>query len=311
MFWIILTAVIVFLFAFVLGFVCQKMFDLALVRGKKLVGDDGFKEQLDGLKGEWDAGKALYDTVEKEDLWIDSFDGLRLHGTLLRNGDSKKLVIQAHGFRSSPVHDFVAIFPYFWNKGFSVLMVDHRAHCESEGTYITYGVHERCDMRDWVYKAMEVLGEDAEIILHGISMGASTVLMTSALDLPENVKGIIADSGFTSPYDIFVEVLDHSFHAPPFPILPITSLMAEFKANFGFKDASTISAMEENRIPVILFHGEDDDFVPIEMSEANFEACKGKKEFVRIKGAKHACGYVIDKATCTAAMDKFISEIMQ
>ena len=311
MFWIILTAAIVVLLAFVLGLVCKKMFDLAIVRGKKLVGEDGFKEQLEGLKHEWDAGKELFDSVPKEDLWIQSFDGLRLHGTLMKNGEGKKLVIQAHGFRSSPIHDFMAIFPYFWNKGFSVLMVDHRAHCESEGTYITYGVHERCDMRDWVYKALEELGDDTEIILHGISMGASTVLMTSALDLPQNVKGIIADSGYTSPYDIFVEVLDRTFHAKPFPILPITGIIAEYKANFGFKDASTISAMEENQIPVIFFHGEDDDFVPIEMSEANFEACMAKKEFVRIEGAKHACGYVVDKAKCTAAMDKFISEIMQ
>lgn len=311
MFWLMLSVTIVFLLAFVLGFVCKKMFNLALVRGEKLVGGDGFREQLDGLKHEWDAGKALFDSIPKEDLWIESFDGLRLHGTLLKNGDGKKVIIQAHGFRSSPIHDFIAILPYFWNKGFSVLMIDHRSHCESEGKYITYGVLERCDVRDWVFKAMEVLGEDIQILLHGISMGASTVLMASVLELPENVKGIIADSGFTSPYDIFVEVLEHSFHAKPFPILPITDIMAQYKANFGFKEASTISAMEENTIPVLFVHGEDDDFVPIEMSEANFEVCKAKKEFLRIKGARHACGYVIDKETCTAAMDKFIGEIMQ
>ena len=311
MFWIILAAVILLVFAILLAFICKKMFALAIVRGEKLVGDDSFKEQLASLKHEWDAGKELYDTIKKEDVYIESFDGLRLHASLLRNGDSKKVIIQAHGFRSVPTHDFMAILPYFWNKGFSVLMVDHRAHGESEGKYITYGVHERCDLRDWTYKALELVGEDAEILLHGISMGAATVLMASALDLPKNVKGIIADSGFTSPYDIFVQVLDHSFKAKPFPILPITNMMAERKANFGFKDASTIGAMMENEIPVLFFHGEDDDFVPIEMSEANFEVCKAEKEFIRIKGARHACGYVIDKQACTDAMDTFLSKIMQ
>ena len=306
-----LTAVIVFLLAFTLGFVCKKMFNLALVRGEKLVGGDGFKEQLAALKSEWDAGKVLFDSVPKEDLWIKSFDGLRLHGTLMKNGDGKKLVIEAHGFRSSPIHDFVAIMPYFWKKGFSVLMIDHRSHGESEGTYITYGVHESKDMRAWVDKAKEVLGADTEIILHGISMGASTVLMSSVLDMPLNVKGIIADSGFTSPYDIFCEVLERSFHAKPFPILPIVNAMAKHKAGFGFKDASTVAAMMDNKIPVLFVHGEDDDFVPIEMSEANFEVLEAKKEFVRIKGAMHACGYVVDKVSCTTAMDKFISEIMQ
>lgn len=311
MFWTvfgILAAVIVLALALLLWFVCKKMFALAVVRGETLVGDDGFKEQLAGFKEEWAAGKAVYDAAPKEELWLDSFDGLKLHGELLKNGDCKKLILQVHGFRSQPVHDFCAVLPYFWEKGYSILMIDLRAHGQSEGKYITYGVHERLDLRDWIYLAMEKLGTDIDIILHGISMGAATVLMASALDLPENVKGIIADSGYTSPYDIFVQVLDHSFHAKPFPILPLCGIAAEYKANFDFKAASTIDAMAENTIPVIFFHGEDDDFVPIEMSEANFEACKAEKTFVRIPGAKHACGYVTDRATCERAMDAFLAK---
>ena len=307
----IITAAIIALLVLVLIFICRKMFDLALVRGGKVTLGDGFEKQLADFKDEWQAGKALYESLAKEDVFMESFDGLKLHGVLLRNGDGKKLIIEVHGFRSSPQHDFIAAFPYFYNKGYSILMIDMRAHGESEGTYITYGVHERCDLRDWVYFAMEKLGTDIEIVLHGISMGASTVLMTSALDLPENVRGIIADSGYTSPYDIFVRVLEHSFHAKPFPILPITQIMAEHKANFGFKDASTLDALEENTIPVIFVHGEDDDFVPIEMSEANYNACKAEKRFVRVKGALHACGYVVDKAGCERALDEFFEFVSQ
>lgn len=312
MFWTvfgIITAVIVVLLFVLLLFICRKMFDLALVRGGKVTMGDGFEKQLAGFKDEWQAGKEFYDSLPKEDVWIQSFDGLKLHGVLLKNGDGKKLIIETHGFRSSPQHDFIAAFPYFYNKGYSILMIDHRAHGESEGKYITYGVFERCDLRDWVYFAMEKLGTDIEIVLHGISMGAATVLMASALDLPENVRGIIADSGYTSPYDIFVRVLNHSFHAKPFPILPITQIMAEHKANFGFKDASTLDAMAENTIPVIFVHGEDDDFVPIEMSEANFTVCKAEKRFVRVPGALHACGYVVDRQLCEQSLDEFFDFI--
>ena len=312
MFWkvfSIITAAIIALLVLILVFICRKMFALAVVRGGKVTMGDGFEKQLASFKNEWDAGKALYESLPKEDVWMESFDGLRLHGVLLKNGDGKKLIIEAHGFRSSPQHDFIAAFPYFYNKGYSILMIDHRAHGESEGKYITYGVFERCDLRDWVYFAMEKLGTDIEIVLHGISMGASTVLMTSALDLPENVRGIIADSGYTSPYDIFVRVLEHSFHAKPFPVLPITQIMAEHKANFGFKDASTLDAMAENTIPVIFVHGEDDDFVPIEMSEANFAVCKAPKFFVRVPDALHACSYVVDKRKCEEALDAFFNFI--
>ena len=312
MFWTafgIITAAIAVLLLVLLLFICHKMFALAVVRGGKVTLGDGFEKQLADFKDEWQAGKALYESLPKEDVWIESFDRLKLHGVLLKNGDGKKLIIEVHGFRSSPQHDFIAAFPYFYNKGYSILMIDMRAHGESEGTYITYGVHERCDLRDWVYFAMEKLGTDIEIVLHGISMGASTVLMTSALDLPENVRGIIADSGYTSPYDIFVRVLEHSFHAKPFPILPITQLIAESKADFDFQAASTLDAMEENTIPVSFVHGEDDDFVPIEMSEANFAACKAEKRFVRVPGALHACGYVVDRAGCEKALDDFFDFI--
>lgn len=314
MFWTvfgIITAVIVVVLAVLLLLICRKMFDIALVRGNKVVGGDGFEEQLADFKDEWEAGKALYDSIPKEDVWMESFDGLRLHGVLLKNGDGKKLLIEVHGFRSSAAHDFTAALPYFYGKGFSILMIDLRAHGESEGEYITFGVHERCDLRDWAYFAMEKLGTDIEIVLHGISMGASTVLMASALDLPENVCGIIADSGYTSPYDIFVRVLGHSFHAKPFPILPITQLMAEHKANFGFKDASTLDALEENTVPVLFVHGEDDDFVPIEMSEANYNACRAEKRFVRVPNARHACGYVADKPRCEQALDEFLDHVVK
>ena len=314
MFWTvfaIITAVILIIITAVLIFVCKKLVDFALARGQKMELGDGFKEQLKAHEDVWAKGKAFYDTLEKEDVWIKSFDGLKLHGTLIKNGDGKKLLIEAHGYRSYPEHDFIASLPYFYEKGLSLLFIDQRAHAKSEGEYITFGVHERLDLRDWVYFALERLGEDIEIVLHGISMGASTVLMASELDLPENVKGLIADSGYTSPYDIFVRVLEHSFHAKPFPILNIADLMAQTKANFGFKDASALAAMTKNKYPTLFVHGEDDDFVPIEMTMVNYEACAADKSFVYIKGALHACGYLIDRESCERELDAFLAKTLK
>lgn len=312
MFWTVFltaAAVVVLILAAILYYICRKLFDMALLRDGVVLGGDGFEKQLAEYKDVWEKGRELFDSLEKEEVWMESFDGLKLHGTLIKNGDGKKLLIEAHGYRSNAKHDFIAAMPYFYNHGFSFLLIDQRAHGESEGEYITFGVHERLDMRDWVYFVMEKLGTDIDIVLHGISMGATTVLLASELDLPENVKGIIADSGFVSPYDIFVRVLDHTYHAKPFPILNIAGIMAEHRANFGIKDASTLSAMEVNKLPILFVHGEDDDFVPIEMSEANYEACKAEKAFVRVKGARHACGYLIEKETCEKAMDTFLAKI--
>lgn len=314
MFWTafaIITAVILVILAAVLIFICKKLFDFALTRGQKMELGDGFKEQLREHADVWEEGKAFYDTLEKEDVWIKSFDGLKLHGTLIKNGDGKKLLIEAHGYRSYPEHDFIASLPYFYEKGLSLLFIDQRAHAKSEGEYITFGVHERLDLCDWVDFALKKLGEDVEIVLHGISMGASTVLMASELDLPENVKGLIADSGYTSPYDIFVRVLDNTYHAKPFPILNVADLMARSKANFGFKDASALAAMAKNTRPVLFVHGEDDDFVPIEMTMANYDACTADKSFVYVKGALHACGYLIDRESCERELDAFLAKTLK
>ena len=305
---IIAAAVIVIILCVLLLYICKKLFALACERNVPRTVGDGFEKQLAEYKDIWQGGAELYKTLDKEDVWIKSNEGIDLHGEIVKNGDCKKVIVCAHGFRSVPQHDFIAAMPYFYGKGFSFLLIDHRAHGKSGGEYITYGVYERYDLQNWVNFAVEKFGSDAQILLHGISMGAATVLMASGLELPKNVKAIIADCGFTSPHDIFVRVLDYSFHARPFPLLNIAGAMAKKKANFDFKGASTIDAMKKNTLPVLFVHGEDDDFVPIEMSERNYEACKAEKAFVRIKGAMHACSYLVEKETCEREMDAFLAK---
>lgn len=314
MFWTVfwaVAAVIVLIFAALIIFISKKLFEMACVRGEKFVGGDGFEKQHEEYKDIIQSGRELYERQEKEDLWLQSDDGLKLHGELLNNGSGKKLVIAVHGFRSSAKRDFAAILPYYYEKGFSILLIDQRAHGGSEGAYITFGFYERYDLCGWIKLACEKLGNDVEILLHGVSMGASTVLMASGLELPQCVKGIVADSGYVSPYDIFVHVLDRSFHAKPFPLMNIAGLMAKKKAKFDFKAASTIDAMAVNTVPVLFVHGEDDDFVPIDMTEVNYEVCKAEKSIVRVKGARHVCGYLVDKNACEKALDGFLAKTFE
>ena len=80
-----------------------------------------------------------------------------------------------------------------------MLQTDARAHGESEGDYIGFGCLDRKELLKWIDWVIDYCGDDTEIYLHGISMGASTALMASGLDLPSQVKGIISDCEFTSP----------------------------------------------------------------------------------------------------------------
>ena len=109
-------------------------------------------------------------------------------------------------------------------------------------------------------------------------MGCATTLMAADLDLPDNVKGIIADCGFTSPWDIIKHVAKERFHLPPFPLMYMVDLISEVVAGFGLKEVSIPEIMKRNKIPVLFIHGDADDYVPMWMTIKNYEACASKEK---------------------------------
>lgn len=207
-----------------------------------------------------------------EDVFIKSDDNLKLHATLLRSKSNKNCVICFHGYTGKGLNDYGSIAKFYIEQGFNMLIVDERAHGDSEGTYIGFGVLDRYDVVKWVEYAIKRFGNDVNIMLHGDSMGATTVLLASGLNLPKNVKAIVADCGFTSAYDVFSHILKRDYHIPKFPIMNVTEIMTRKKAGYGYNDASTLDAVASTDIPILFVHGDKDDFVPIWMSEKNYEA---------------------------------------
>ena len=196
-----------------------------------------------------------------EDIVINSYDGLKLHAYYLPANAAKRTMLLMHGFRGNAFRDFSAALKYYHEHGCNLLMPDQRAHGKSEGRFICYGIKERFDCKCWCEYISSKM-PSIPVYLDGISMGASTVLMASGLKLPKNVKGIIADCGFTSPRDIFSYVLKKTFHLPGFLLLPVFSLLCRVIAGFGTTEADTISALNVNKLPVLFAHGQQDTFVP-------------------------------------------------
>ncbi|MCD7709429.1 MAG: alpha/beta fold hydrolase, partial [Clostridiales bacterium] len=169
--------------------------------------------------------KAALLEKEHEDVFITSRDGLRLHGTWFPIEGSKKTAICFHGYTGKGMSDYIALSDYFIKRGYNMLLVDQRAHGESEGTYIGFGCLDRYDAMRWIDWVVDKCGEDVQILLHGTSMGGATVLMTSGLPLPEQVKCIVSDCGFTSPKEVFSHVLKTMYHIPAVPIIPMADMM--------------------------------------------------------------------------------------
>jgi len=244
-----------------------------------------------------------------EDVYVKSFDGLTLHGYYLPQEGATKTVLFFHGYTSHALKDFSLIFPFYRKRGFNILTVDQRAHGKSEGRYMGFGVLERRDVLSWV----EYINRRSEqkILLHGISMGASTVLMASGSPLPENVIGIAADCGFTSPYDILAHVGKQYFHLPAFPLIPLADMVCKQKAGYSFNEYSTLDAMKTNRLPVLFIHGEDDTFVPAAMSKMAYEACQAKKRLFVVKGAEHGLSYTVDPERCEKELGDFLDSLFK
>ncbi|NLI67700.1 MAG: alpha/beta fold hydrolase [Bacilli bacterium] len=261
------------------------------------------------LEGDWIAW-----TKEQpfEEWHMTSFDGLELIGYYLKAKEpSNKTVVFAHGYLGRAFDMGLFGQYYYEHLGFNLFTPDLRGHGKSEGEYYGFGWHDRLDLIDWIELLIEKEGENQEIILHGLSMGAAAVLMASGEQLPEQVKGIIADSAYTSVYDLFAYQIKRMFHLPPFPFLPTTSVITKQRANYTFEEASALEQVKKATVPVLLIHGGGDTFVPTEMSQELYDAIAVEKEIVIFPEANHGEAVVMHREkflkTITAFVEKLIS----
>ena len=243
---------------------------------------------------------------EYEEHYIKSFDGLKLYGRYLKNGDSKKTVILFHGYRSRGEKDFSGSFKYYVDSGFNVLIVDQRAHGRSEGKLITFGVKESRDVISWLEFINKTYGTDKEIYLIGLSMGAATVKFSARFNMPDNVRGIIADCGFNSPEKIIRKVAKQNFNINGFLLMPAINCLSKLLGNFSVYEVSSEAALKNLKIPILFIHGTADDFVPYYMSVSGFEAANEPKFLCTVEGASHGMSFMVDMPKVKKAFSDFI-----
>ncbi|MEN8077467.1 alpha/beta hydrolase [Clostridioides difficile] len=248
---------------------------------------------------------------EHKDLYIKSNDNLKLHGTLFPRSSSKKIVICLHGYSSSAgISDYTAISKFYLDMNFNMLMIDARAHGRSEGKYIGFGCLDRNDLLKWIEYVIEMLGDDCEILLHGTSMGAATVLMASGLELPKNVKGIISDCAFTSAWEVFSDVLKSMYHIPPYPIINIASRISKKIAGYSLNQCNSSEEVKKAKVPILFIHGDNDTFVPCSMSKEIYKNCISPKSLFIVKDAGHAESYYKDTINYEKKVKEFIERYL-
>ncbi len=242
-----------------------------------------------------------------ERVSIASFDGLKLRGRYYHTRSGAPVVLMFHGYRGTPVRDFAGGADLCLSLGYNVLLVEQRAHAASEGHTTTFGINERRDCLAWCRYAAQRFR--APLLLAGISMGAATVLMASALDLPENVRGILADCPFTSPQAIIRKV-GRDQKLPTTLVMPLAKLGARVFGGFSLNtSADAAEAVRRARVPILLIHGEADDYVPIEMSREIAAANPALVTFHAFPGAWHGVSYLTDPERYARLVRDFCARI--
>lgn len=242
------------------------------------------------------------DTVPHKTVWLKT-KKIKLCGLLIDH-QSKKTVIIVHGYGAKKEFRLMDA-PFYYEQGFNVLLIDNRAHGASGGTWVTMGVKESRDLRNWSYWCARRY-PGSQILLDGVSMGSSTVLNAASLDLPSNVKGIVADCGYTSTHDVMLNVFKQ-YHIPNLAITFWGELMARAHG-FSLKKENPIASVEKATLPALFIHGESDTFVPTYMVDELYKHYAGPKTLIKTPNTGHAASFTIQPEMCQAALKKFIKK---
>lgn len=292
-----------------LGFVGNYFYNLALNPDTPKDIVFGTPEEAEATSGQvLDEDKEwLLSKSNHSDEYITSSDNLKLHSYVVKNENpSNKWVVTVHGYTSEGLN-MSSYAKKYYDMGYNVLIPDLRSHGLSEGNYIGMGWDDRLDIISWINYILNE-NPNAEIVLHGVSMGATTVLMTSGEAIPSNVKAIVADCGYTSVWDEFAYQLDDLFSLPEFPILNVSSIVAKIRAGYFLGEASSIDQVKKSKTPILYIHGDQDDFVPYYMMEELYNATSSEKEMLTIKDAEHAKASEVDAEAYWTTVNNFINK---
>lgn len=253
--------------------------------------------------------REILDDIGYKKLCIMNKRGQKLTGWFIESTtNSDKYVLCCHGYRSEGRDEFSGIAQYYYNRGFNVLMVDQIASGDSEGNIISFGHYEAEDSLLWLDYLNKTYGNDITITLHGVSMGAATVMIMSGdKRLPKNVKMVVADCGYTSAIEEFDYKLKE-MHLNKLPgILSLTNKINRKVTGFDFRDTDAHNGVRNAKVPMLFIHGGADLFVPTFMSEKNYKYCSSEiKDLLIIDGADHAQSYITDKEKYEAKIDEFM-----
>jgi len=247
-----------------------------------------------------------FDNLEKQEIYIDSQYGYKIHGFFFLNNNSKNIIILCHGINWS-LYGSAKYMDMFLKRGFAVFIYDHRNHGLSGGSDTSFGYYEKFDLKKCTDYLFDKLGEDIIVGLHGESMGAGIVLQNIAID--HRIKFCIEDCGYSDAEALFKHRLEKDYNIKRFPLIKLSSKITKMRVGWEFKDVSPITTLPMVKIPILFIHGDEDDYVPTFMCKQMYKIKKGYKDIYIASNAGHAEVYWKNKDEYENRVDIFLKAI--
>ncbi len=247
--------------------------------------------------------------IQVDEVNLTSHDGLNLFGLQYDyNPEVERWAIVVHGYTShyTSVDD---IAHWYAQQGYNTITPNLRAHGYSDGDYITLGYEDGKDILTWIDYVLS-LNPEAEIVLHGVSMGAATVMIAAGEEgCPDNVVAVVEDCGYTTADEMMVSQLDYRFGLPSFPIIPASRVVSIIKAGYDFGDACPIASLQNADVPILFIHGDQDTYVPFFMLDELYNSYQGEKAKLEVEGAEHGAARDVDPDGYYGAVSQFLNNI--
>ena len=280
--------------------ICLFLIKETFVRNDKLDTTPAWYEYINANQ----EGREYIYSLNPEDLYINSFDNLKLHALFINN-NTNKTIICVHGYKAKDgLYDFGMSAKFLNSLGYNLLFVDNRAHGLSQGKYIGFGVLDSIDVNSWVDYLVTNMNQET-IILYGMSMGAATVMNAQH----NKVKAIIADCGFASGYDEVAYQIKKMYHLPSFPLVPISNILLKLLAKYSLKDKEAYKSIKNYKNNLLIIHGSRDHFVPTSDAYKIFDNATCHKKILIVPGASHAKSYLKDTKLYEKTVREFLDEI--
>ena len=252
---------------------------------------------------------SLKQAAALKDTFIYAPDGVKLHAFYVEAPQpTKKTALIVHGYTDNAIRMMMIGYMYNKDLNFNILLPDLRYSGLSEGDYIQMGWLDRKDVMQWIEVTNTLYGDSTEMVIHGISMGAATTMMTSGEELPNSVKCFVEDCGYTSVWNQFCKELDEDFGIPPFPLMYTANWLCKWKYGWSFKEASALNQVAKCKLPMLFIHGDKDDYVPTHMVFELFEQKPEPKEIWVVPNVDHANSYKYEQAAYTEKVKAFTSK---